>query len=189
MFFKHSKLNTHRQYILNFALSIFIILAAWGTSDIWLSYSESKVDLSINQMKFEKGVGFVFRGGYQNYATYINSIGFRNNELPDPVSEEIRILVLGDSVPFGTFLKNGEDWPARLQEYLRKQGAPVTVINAGVPGVTSNQLHKFLKHYYNLIKPDIVLVQNTGNMLIHALSNLDWFDKIGIIKTTQYLLH
>ena len=185
MFFKHPKLNTHRQYIINFALSIFIILAAWGTSDIWLSHSDSNV--GIHTMKFEKGVGFVFRGGYQKYATYINSLGFRNNELPDPVSEEIRILALGDSVTFGTFLKNGEDWPARLQEHLRKQGAPATVINGGVPGATSNQLHKLLKHYYNLIKPDIVLVQNTGNMLIHAKNNLDWFDKIGIKKTGNHI--
>ena len=82
------KLNTHRQYIINFALSIFIILAAWGTSDIWLSHSDSNV--GIHTMKFEKGVGFVFRGGYQKYATYINSLGFRNNELPDPVSEDVQ---------------------------------------------------------------------------------------------------
>ncbi len=51
----------------------------------------------------------------------INSLGFRSDEIPlKKVAGEFRILVLGDSVTFGTGGRNEGTYPSILQERLRR---------------------------------------------------------------------
>jgi acyl-CoA thioesterase I len=52
-------------------------------------------------------------------------------------TEEIRLLVLGDSLTAGLGLAPTQAFPARLQEALVQRGHKVRVINAGVSGDTS----------------------------------------------------
>lgn len=48
-----------------------------------------------------------------------------------------RLMVLGDSLTAGFGLSAGSAFPARLQDWLKRNGAEVNVINAGVSGDTS----------------------------------------------------
>jgi len=52
-------------------------------------------------------------------------------------TEEIRLLVLGDSLSAGLGLAPAQAFPARLQEALSRRGHKVRVINAGVSGDTT----------------------------------------------------
>ena len=58
--------------------------------------------------------------------------------LTGPASAQpARLLALGDSLTAGFGLPEDQAFPARLQAWLRRAGADVTVINAGVSGDTS----------------------------------------------------
>jgi acyl-CoA thioesterase-1 len=52
-------------------------------------------------------------------------------------SEEIKLLVLGDSLTAGYGLPPGEAFPVKLEAALKARGHAVQVINAGVSGDTS----------------------------------------------------
>ena len=55
----------------------------------------------------------------------------------EAASEEVRIVVLGDSLTAGYGLAAAAAFPARLERALRRQGLAVKVVNAGVSGDTS----------------------------------------------------
>jgi acyl-CoA thioesterase-1 len=54
-----------------------------------------------------------------------------------PAGEEIRLLMLGDSITAGFGLARSEGPPARIQALLRERGRNVRVIDAGVSGDTT----------------------------------------------------
>ena len=56
---------------------------------------------------------------------------------PPRAAEEIRILVLGDSLTAGYGLEDGDSFPRRLEARLRDDGIAARVINSGVSGDTS----------------------------------------------------
>jgi len=56
---------------------------------------------------------------------------------PPDVSDEIRLLVLGDSLAAGYGLPAPQSFTVKLQEALSQRGHAVRVINAGVSGDTS----------------------------------------------------
>ncbi len=49
----------------------------------------------------------------------------------------LRVVMLGDSLTSGYGLRPGEDYPARLEQALNKNGLEVAVENAGVSGDTT----------------------------------------------------
>ncbi len=68
-----------------------------------------------------------------------------------------RILAMGDSTTFGVGVEDGETWPSRLEELLRREGAPAEVVNAGVPGYTAFQGKVFLERRGLRMRPDVVV--------------------------------
>lgn len=89
----------------------------------------------------------------------VSSQGLRDREyvIPKPVGS-LRILVLGDSVTFGTGVSRSETFPKRLERKLRNAGRQVEVINAGVNGYTAyNEVHYYLSAARKL-QPDVVLL-------------------------------
>ena len=50
---------------------------------------------------------------------------------------EIRVLALGDSLTAGYGLAQPDSFPSQLERILKKKGAAVKIINAGVSGDTS----------------------------------------------------
>jgi len=89
----------------------------------------------------------------------VSSQGLRDREYEIPKPEGVlRILVLGDSVTFGTGVSRSETFPKRLERKLRSEGEQVEVINAGVNGYTAyNEVHYYLSEMRDL-QPDVVLL-------------------------------
>lgn len=97
-----------------------------------------------------------------------NSLGFRSPEFDasDPV-----ILVVGDSVAFGTGVSNGET----MADFLSQSTIPIPVANAGVPGYGVDQ-------YYLRLKQDIQHIHPTHIFVILFPGN----DRLNTIQNVQY---
>jgi len=87
----------------------------------------------------------------------VNGMGFRGAEFKvEKQRGVIRVIMMGDSVTFGT----DENYPRLTAECL---GAGYEVINAGVPGYTSNQGLRLLNSRIAPLKPDIIVVMYGWN--------------------------
>jgi len=146
-------------------VAFLVLVSVWGAADVAMTAADDRAPTLVLPQEFVEGLGLAMRPGFHDEATYVNSRGMRRTELPPVVADEVRILVLGDSVTFGFDVSNGEDWPAMLEKYLRSRGVPATVMNVGAPGQATDFMLAALKYYAGRIKVDVVLVQNTGNML------------------------
>ncbi|WP_020167080.1 MULTISPECIES: GDSL-type esterase/lipase family protein [Methylotenera] len=74
------------------------------------------------------------------------------------------VLVLGDSLSYGTGAKEGEDYPTLL---AKKTGW--TIINAGVAGDTSAAGLERLPVLLTEYQPQLLIVELGGNDLLHQL--------------------
>ena len=155
----------HPGYLGKVVAAFLVLFAAWGAADVALTVADKSAPTLLIPQEYVEGLGLAMRRGFQYEATYVNSLGMRRSELPPSVPGEVRILVLGDSVTFGYDVSNGNDWPGMLEKYLRGRGVPATVMNAGAPGQLTDFMFAALKYYTARVKVDIVLVQNSGNML------------------------
>lgn len=123
----------------------------------------------------------------------VNSSGFRSKkEFPVNKREgEKRIICLGDSITYGTWVKTEETYPYILEQMLNAGFASeeFEVINAGVMGYSSLQGLRQLKRDLIKHKPDLVIAyfglddnfpavvysdkeQKTYNSLVFRLDNL-----------------
>lgn len=112
--------------------------------------------------------------GIQNdkWGIKVNSLGFRSDEIKEQKDiEEIRIIVLGDSVTMGILKGNSNTYPAILQKLLRQQGKlnkikkKINVINMGVGGYNTCDELSILKHKGIQLKPDIIILGYVVNDL------------------------
>ena len=91
----------------------------------------------------------------------INSLGFRDDELsPEKGRDELRILILGDSITWASYLQAEETFVERAEEYLR-QSLPshsVEVINAGVGDIGLKEEIAILEERGLAARPDLVVV-------------------------------
>ncbi|UCF05587.1 MAG: hypothetical protein JSV33_00705 [bacterium] len=107
----------------------------------------------------------------------INSQGLRDDEVTVPKPAGcLRILILGDSITFGTLIGKEKAYPSKLERLLRAQSRSVDVINAGVSGYTAyNELQYYLVEGRKY-EPDIVIVafcmNDVANPRIHWGSNI-----------------
>lgn len=91
----------------------------------------------------------------------VNSLGLREREVSvDRPAKRRRVLIVGDSVVFGSGLATGERFSDRLGEALTGR---VEVINAGVPGWGNDQELLFYETSLRRLKPDLVILTFTAN--------------------------
>jgi hypothetical protein len=90
----------------------------------------------------------------------VNSLGLRDREIKvNRPHGRRRILIVGDSIAFGSGLDAGE----RFSDVLgRELGDSVEVINAGVPGWGNDQEMLFYEKRLRVLKPDVVVLEFTG---------------------------
>ena len=95
-----------------------------------------------------------------NIAFSINEQGFRGATVPIPKPlGEFRILVLGDSVVWGYKADIRETWCYLLENHLNEgQEGTFRVINAGVPGYSSEQGRLYFLHELSALTPDLVII-------------------------------
>ncbi|MDS9467154.1 GDSL-type esterase/lipase family protein [Paracoccus sp. MBLB3053] len=94
-------------------------------------------------------------------------------------AQEIRLLAFGDSLTAGFGLEPDQGLVSQLQEWLRKRGHDVTIINGGVSGDTTADGKARISQSLDQARPDAVIVALGGNDLMsgvrpaHAEANLD----------------
>ncbi|HEX6789927.1 MAG TPA: GDSL-type esterase/lipase family protein [Candidatus Krumholzibacteria bacterium] len=91
----------------------------------------------------------------------VNSLGLRDRDVPvtHPGGRR-RILIVGDSIAFGS----GLEAPERFSDVLGHDlGDGAEVINAGVPGWGNDQELLFYEKRLRALKPDVVILAFTGN--------------------------
>jgi hypothetical protein len=101
--------------------------------------------------------------GYRLRAS-LDETSHRPPDIPQPIKQpgEIRILTLGDSVPFGIRLAEVDAWPGRLAYYLKQwqpEGVTFETYNGGIPGYNPQQCKRLLQSQYMSLAPDIILWQ------------------------------
>lgn len=91
----------------------------------------------------------------------INSMGFRDDEISEiKDDDEIRILVLGDSITWGDYIQADEVYVERIEDYLQKwlSDKVIEVINAGVEDIGLKEEIDILEEKGLSIEPDVVVV-------------------------------
>ncbi len=104
-------------------------------------------------------------GSKKDLVWEINAKGYRGPNFEAEKSDgTIRIIVYGGSATFDTKSTQGENWPHRVQEKLRKAGfLNVEIINAGVIGHTAlESVGRLFTEGYTF-QPDFVLMYNGWN--------------------------
>jgi lysophospholipase L1-like esterase len=112
----------------------------------------------------------IFRPGSvgmtHGHTVRINSWGFRGAEWPAAkLPGAFRIMVLGDSFTFGQGIGEEERYTTQLEKQLREQfpWRTIEVLNLGVCGYSAVDEAKLLEKIGPLLRPNLVLVQFTGN--------------------------
>jgi lysophospholipase L1-like esterase len=108
------------------------------------------------------------RTSYLGKEVLINSQGMRNPEVSiDKEAGMFRILVVGDSVPFGWGVGQEEAFPRLLETLLEERQAPAgpryEVINTAVPGWGLHAEYMFLKERGLAYEPDLCLLMLVNN--------------------------
>ena len=98
----------------------------------------------------------------------INSIGLRYDELPPKAPGEFRVLVLGDSITFGDFVKEEDTLTRRLEALTKGRGRTIRFINAGLPGVGTMEEFYFYMELRDRVDPDLVLIGMYLNDAVNA---------------------
>lgn len=95
------------------------------------------------------------------------------SEKQAPVAKGATVLVLGDSLTYGTGANAGEDYPALLAANTGWQ-----VINAGVPGDTSAQ---------GLARLPALLAEHQPQLLVIELGGNDFLQRLPVAETSANL--
>lgn len=102
-----------------------------------------------------------FEGSYKGLYVRINSHGCRGPEVPyERTPGEQRLLILGDSIPFGYRVNEDDCFVWRIPELAREArlAKPVTVVNAGVQGYSPWQEYDLLKTEGLRYRPDLIVL-------------------------------
>jgi lysophospholipase L1-like esterase len=93
-----------------------------------------------------------------------NELGLRDRKLEKKQNGELRILLLGDSITFGSGVPVEAAFGRKLETILASQlGHQVRTVNAGIGGYNTVQEYAFLRTYTELIEPDVVILLYVEN--------------------------
>lgn len=92
------------------------------------------------------------------HRTRTNSLGLRSPELGLREPDELRVLVLGDSLIYGQGVGDADTIPALVEKHLRAAGLAANVINGGVRAYATNQMLGQLEELGDAIDPDLVVL-------------------------------
>jgi lysophospholipase L1-like esterase len=109
----------------------------------------------------------------------ISAQATRDAEAPVPKPKDtVRVLVLGDSLAYGSAVAPQETFANRLEELLRRELGNVDVVNAAVSGYTSyNELQYYLARGHDF-GADVVLLAFCMNDVVNP--RLHWGDAPGV---------
>jgi lysophospholipase L1-like esterase len=127
----------------------------------------------LDTMIIEEPIGYRnrpgLRGKFYDVPVRINSLGLRGPEIPVPAKEnEFRVLMLGDSVPFGVGVPVEDTYPSELERQLNEGRGPLDptvyrTVNLGVPSYNTEQELVQLESVGMTLDPDLVTLLFTVN--------------------------
>jgi acyl-CoA hydrolase len=82
-----------------------------------------------------------------------------------PLSQGATVLAFGDSVTYGTGASRGQDWPSLLARRTRWE-----IVNAGVPGDTTETALQRIAPLMDQHEPDLVIIELGGNDFLNRRS-------------------
>ena len=173
-----------KQFIFGILLLVVILLVIEGFANIW--WYEIKVCAFENNELFEnmddktkkqlclenfdlKYTEFGLDPNQEGNTVFINSEGFRGPEITKHKPENTyRIFVIGGSTTYGAAVLNYETAPFYLQEKFDETELDfkVEVINAGTPGMWSENEIKFVKERLLEYFPDLLIIYDGVNDLL-----------------------
>lgn len=132
---------------------------------------------------------YVMRPGFRGKTSYgipirVNAVGARGPEISLPKRRRtFRILLLGDSIAFGSGIREEDSFAALLVRALnaREDGMRYEVVNFGTSGYNAAQERNLLRMKAPALEPDLVLVASFSN-------DIDPFRVAGQIDPRQRLL-
>ncbi len=107
-------------------------------------------------------------GNFFGVPVSINSIGLRDQEVSAKTNSEFRILVMGDSMPFGIGVQVEDSFPAQLEQLLQQNSTSqkhIHTLNLGVPSYNTEQELTQLKQIGMGLEPDLVALLFSANDL------------------------
>lgn len=137
--------------------------------------------------KVDSPLYFQFKKGFKSKQININSYGMRGEEPSD--CKKKRILLIGESIFFGSKLKRDRDvWSSKLENMLINNGyTDWEVLNAGFPGYNSRQFLAWWKETLKDLNPDILILQSGINDIAQAFVYGDTWQP-GMIWSDDFIL-
>lgn len=124
----------------------------------------------LDTMVVKDPIGYWNRPGYTGHhfgtLVRINSIGLRGPEVPPKAANEVRVLMMGDSFPFGMGVSEEHALPAVVESLLDAKASPgvdYRVLNMGVVSYNSEQELRQLQELGLGLKPDLVVLAFASN--------------------------
>lgn len=123
----------------------------------------------LDSLVLEEPIGYRNRPGLQDrffgVPVSINTLGLRDREVQDKAPGEFRILVMGDSVPFGIGVRYEDSFPQQLEVMLNESQPKVRfrTLNMGVPSYNTEQQLIQLHSLGLTLKPDAALLLFSSN--------------------------
>lgn len=167
----------------SFAISVLAMVMGLKLYAGWLGIHDAAFvyENQISMWRRDDDVGFVNKPQFDSYCfgtvqVRTNERGFRGSG-PTPLGKRpgmTRVVAMGDSVMWGTGVREADSVPGVLGDMLADHGS-YEVINAAVIGYASYQELRFLEKYVLPLEPDVVLVNYCIN---DFLPNEDPFSNV-----------
>lgn len=153
-------------------LTAFAVGIKWYANVLEIYDPSFRYENKIGMWSPDATIGFVNKNNFHDYAwgnvpIITDDRGFRAARIPGQAAREgvHRIIAVGDSVMWGTGVREEDSFLGLLEEKLN-QHQSYEVMNAGVVGYSTYQELLFLEKYGLALKPDIVLINYCFNDML-----------------------
>ena len=151
--------SSGRRFFLGGVFFFCLLAGIWLLTDVVFRAIDIESKSTVFETEHVKGLGLVMARRNQLGEENINEQGLRRKgTLPDPLPEEIRILVLGDSSAWGVGMEIQHTWPTMLEKLLRDEGIPATVMNGAKIGQGFNGIYFDFLWYKKHLAIDLVII-------------------------------
>jgi len=181
-----NKINTFAGIIMFFGIMLFSL---FGVEVVMtkLMVSKAKGTKFVRTPIAEDSTGTVFRFRPNDTLSYggidrkTNNLGFlsKKKTTQHPGENIYRIIIYGDSVTYGVFLKEKDTYPYILEKVLNSstEGKQFEVLNAGL-GNSPFQYAMHIQHDIEQFKPDMIIFQievlnDTADDMMYAVAEWD----------------
>lgn len=144
-----------------FTACFVVTIEAASRVDQWMAYGAPILGVyTYDSALFvldEFGIRGKPNGRYEKWS--LNSMGFRGDEITlERTAGQDRVICIGASETFGLYEAAGNEWPRRLEQVLRQEGAPTEVINAAIAGMSLPQRTRHLTSRLLRLRSDVVVM-------------------------------